>query len=345
MRIFRSFFIFAKKLANIRKTNKIYGYLFTLLILLGGFPEIAFSQDYSWWNTHQNWDGVTAWNNYMIYSPDYLGPNALPVPFSEKGRVQNRTFIRFYADVHSLPGDKTQDIGGRLYVPVVNGVVALEAWGIIQEHYQMTETEAIRRRVRHQKAGGYAVGDAYFAAVVRLLKDRKFPDMALRIGLRTASGNKLSDARYTDAPGYFFDLSMGKNLTLGTKSYVRLYGMLGFYSWQTNLTNYRQDDAVLYGLGADFQLHKSTFGISLDGYSGYFGNDTLVIINPEKPIAFKDRPLVLRTKFEQWLGNWKLGISYQLGLHDFGYKTLRLEMSYYLPEGFLKQKEKTTVNQ
>jgi len=320
--------------------NNIRRSVYIILVLLATLPEIVFSQDYSWWNTHQNWDGVTAWNNYMIYSPAYLGPNALPVPFSEKGRVQNRTFIRFYTDAHFLPGDKTQDIGGRLYVPVISGIVALEAWGIIQEHYQMTDAEAINRRVRHQKAGGFAVGDAYFATVVRLLKGRKFPDIVFRIGLRTASGNKLEDARYTDSPGYFFDLSLGKDLTLGVKNHIRMYGMLGFYSWQTNLTNNQQDDAVLYGVGADFHLHKSILSISLDGYSGYFGNDTLIIINPEKPLSFKDRPLVLRAKIEQWFGEWKLGLRYQAGLHDFQYQSVRLEISYYLSEDFLKNKKK-----
>ncbi len=321
------------------RIRKTFVHLLTILILLSAFSKPAFSQDYSWWNTHQNWDGVTAWDNYMIYSPDYLGPNALPVPFSEKGRVQNRIFIRFYSDAHFHPGDKTQDIGGRLYIPVVNGVVALEAWGILQEHYHMSEQEAINRRVRNQKAGGFAVGDAYFAAVVNLLRGRKFPDMAFRFGLRTASGGKLDDARYTDSPGYFFDLSFGKNVKLGTKNFLRWYGMLGFYSWQTNLTNNQQDDAVLFGFGTDFHLQKSMLGISMDGYSGYFGNDSLIIINPGKPVAFNDRPLVLRIKFEHQMGNWKLGAGYQYGLHDFNYQTICLEISYYLPESFLKNKQ------
>jgi hypothetical protein len=325
--------------------KKIYTVLFLFLLVLFGFSKTVFGQDYTWWNTHQNWDGVTPWHNYIIYSPDYMGPNALPVPFSEKGRVQNRIFIRFYTDAHFHPGDKTQDFGGRLYVPIVSGVVAIEAWGIIQEHYQMTEAEAIRRRVRHQKAEGFAVGDAYFATVIRLLKGRKFPDMAFRIGLRTASGGNLYDARFTDTPGYFFDLSLGKNLTLGLKDYVRINAMLGFYSWQTNLAGYHQDDAVLYGLGADFHIQKSRFNISIDGYSGYVGNDTLIIVNPEKPVSFHDRPLVFRAKFEHWFGNWKPGVQYQLGLHDFQYQSVRLEVSYYLPEDFLKQKKKTTVNQ
>jgi len=320
--------------------KKNYTALFLLLLAFYNFPKAAVGQDYSWWNTHQNWDGVTAWDNYMIYSPSYFGPNALPVPFSEKGEVQNRIFIRFYTDVHFLPGDKTQDIGGRLYVPVVNGMIALEAWGVFQEHYRMTEEEAIRRRVRHQKAEGYTAGDAYFAAVVNLLRNRKFPDIAFRFGLRTASGGDLEDARYTDSPGYFFDLSAGKNLTLGTKDYVRLHSMLGFYVWQTNLTNNQQDDAFLFGVGADFHLNKSMLGMSIDGYSGYLGSDTIVIINPEKPVAFNDRPLVFRAKFEHWLNNWKLGVCYQAGLHDFGYQTLRLEISYYLPEKFLKYNKK-----
>lgn len=320
------------------RMRRIVVYVLFILPMLCIYSKPLFSQNYSWWNTHQNWDGVTAWDNYMIYSPDYTGPNALSVPFSEKGQVQDRAFIRFYTDAHFHPGDKTQDVGGRLYVPIVSGIVALEAWGILQEHYQMTEEEAIIRRVRNQKASGFAVGDAYFAAVVNLLRGRKFPDMAFRFCLRTASGGKLEDARYTDAPGYFFDLSLGKKITMGMKNYFRLYGMLGFYCWQTNLTNNQQDDAVLFGLGADFHLAKSTMGISLDGYSGYFGNDTLIIINPEKPVAFNDRPLVLRVNFEHRMGKWKLGVRYQYGLHDFNYQTLRLEISYYLSPSLLKKR-------
>ena len=322
------------------RIKKNYVALFLTLLVFYSFPKWVSGQDYSWWNTHQNWDGVTTWDNYMIFSPAYFGPNALPVPFSEKGKVQNRIFIRFYTDAHFHPGDKTQDVGGRLYVPVINGVIAVEAWGIIQEHYQMTEEEAIKRRIRNQKAGGFAVGDAYFATVFNILKNRKFPDMAFRIGLRTASGGKLDDARYTDAPGYFFDLSLGKDLDMGMKNHIRLYGMLGFYSWQTNLPNNRQDDAVLYGLGTDFHFGKNMLGVSMSGYSGYFGNRTLIIINPKKPVVFKDRPLVLRLKYTHWLGNWKLGVRYQSGLHDFQYQTVRLEISYYLSENFLKFNKK-----
>jgi len=50
--------------------------------------------------------------------------------------------------------------------------------------------------------------------------------------------------------------------------------------------------------------------------------------------------MAFRVKFEQGFGNWKLGMRYQSGLHDFQYQSVRLEISYYLSEDFLKRKKK-----
>ncbi len=312
-------------------------YNFFILIGLLLFSSGLWGQEsFSWWEAQQNWDGTTHWSSYMILSPDYMGPNALSVPFFEKGLVSDRSYFKIYSDVWFSAGDQTQDVGGMLYVPVVKNLIALEVWGVGLEHYSLTEDMAIRRRARHQHPHGTASGDAYFSAVVSLIKDRKFPDLAFRFVLRTASGGKLEDARYTDAPGYYFDLSFGKNIPLGQKkgNYFRGYGMLGFYSWQTSLILYRQDDALLYGAGADFHLANNIFTCSVAGYAGYLGATKQVIVNPLRPVPFNDRPVVFRFEYSHEWEKWKLDLQFQSGLHNFDYRLVRLSVSYFLPDLF-----------
>ena len=306
-----------------------YGFLFAFLTLFG--KELQAQTDYSWWNTQQNWNGFTSWVDYMILSPYYLGPNALPVPFSEKGEVGAKAYFRIYSDWYHQAGGDTQDLGGKLYLPLVKNAVAFEMWGIFQEHYSMSETLAVENRARHQHPRGFAVGDVYFATVVALPLPENFPDVALRIGLRTASGNRLYEARYTDTPGYFFDLSAGKNLDLKQNSFIRFHAMLGFYSWQTNLSTYHQDDAFLYGAGMDYSFGKNTLSASLAGYSGYLGKRKTIIINELKPIPFNDRPMVFRVGYSHEWQSIQAGLRYQYGLYDFKDQSIRLWIGYSFP--------------
>ncbi len=313
-----------------RKFRRLFYTCFSMLIFLFG-GALKAQSDYSWWNQQQNWNGITSWVDYMIMSPYYMGPNALPVPFQEKGKVGSEAYLRIYSDSYHQPGGNTQDLGGRLYIPFYKNVVALEMWGIIQEHYTMSEALAVEDRARHQHPEGFAAGDVYFATVIALPLPKHFPEMALRIGLRTASGNHLYDARYTDTPGYFFDLSAGKDLRINLHSFIRIYGMFGFYSWQTNLSSYHQDDAELYGIGMDYTFGKNTIGTRLAGYHGYVGNHALVIINQQKPVPFNDRPVVLRLEYTHKWRWFQAGLRYQDGLNDFQSQGWRLWMSYAFP--------------
>jgi hypothetical protein len=292
--------------------------------------------DYSWWNKQQNWDGVTHWSSYMIFSPYYFGPNALNVPFSEKGRVKQSGEVGLYSDLWVAHGDQTQDVGAHLYLPVVGGLIGLEAWGVALEHYALTNDLGAERRVRNENANGTASGDAYFAAVLAVVRDRKFPDVAVRFVLRTASGGKLSDARYTDAPGYYFDVSAGKNFVINQdkKDYFRAYAMLGFYSWQMNLPLYRQDDAVLFGAGGDVHLHNNVFTASIDGYWGYLGKKKMIVVNPLKPVVYHDQPVVWRLAWAHRWDKWKLGLRLQGGVRDHLYTSVQLKMTYLLPVFF-----------
>ena len=84
------------------------------------FAECKFvlsqDEDIAWWNKVHNWDGVTHWSDYIIYSPYYLGPNALSVPFSQKGQVKNRYELQINAEGHFGSGDKTRNLFMNLYV-------------------------------------------------------------------------------------------------------------------------------------------------------------------------------------------------------------------------------------
>ena len=66
------------------------------------------------------------------------------------------------------------------------------------------------------------------------------------MGLLPAASS-LGMARYTDAPAYYFDLSFGKPILPG----IKWTGMLGFYSRQIISDRHGQNDAFLFGTGAE----------------------------------------------------------------------------------------------
>jgi hypothetical protein len=316
----RSFFNFKK------------GLFFAVLII--GFPikGIIAQDDATWWNETNHWDGVTSWTQYIIHSPYYMGPNALPVPFSEKGLVRDRFELRMDIESHFSKGDKTQDIFLECYIPLVKNRIALEFYGFPVEHYKMDELTVIERRGRDRNGEGYTAGDYYFSTIVQVVKDKKMPDMSLRMACKTASGSNLSEARYTDAPGYFFDLSLGKDVLFAERfiDKIRFHGMIGFYSWQINLPQNRQDDAILFGAGMDILFEGFSLNNSLDGYIGYFGNELIIAGDQEEPVPFRDHPIVYRLDLMKQTDHFDFGMGYQLGLHDFIYQSFKLSMIYHL---------------
>ncbi|MCF8369887.1 MAG: hypothetical protein K9G76_12675 [Bacteroidales bacterium] len=285
-----------------------------------------------WWNEAHNWDGYTHWTDYIIYSAYYLGPNALPVPESQKGLLRQKTELESEYLYHYSRGDKTHCFQLSLYYPIIKNKIALEFYGVPYESYAMNYETVLERRSRFKDGQGTAIGDFYFATIIQILKNPAYPEVAFRMACRTASGSQLANARYTDAPGYFFDLSFGKDLLFDqTKKYkIRLSGMLGFYSWQMNLPNNRQNDAILYGVGADMGFCTWYINTALDGYWGYLGNEPVVAGNAESPVPFRDRPMILRFECGKEYERVKVFAGYQTGLYDFLYDTFRVGLSFYL---------------
>ncbi len=243
-----------------------------------------------------------------------MGPNALPVPDVKNGRLPTSASVKFGPEQHFSAGDNTSNLFTEGYIPLFSERVGLNLQWVPLEYYQMDTFTRDQRRARDFDGKGTASGDLYLGTYIQLLRDHAtLPDVVLTINLKTASGGKLSAARFTDAPGYFFDLSVGKDYLIdkGALRSIRPHLMGGFYVWQRFETNALQNDSFLYGGGADLHFTKFTLTNALGGYLGYLDDG-------DKPLVYR---LTLRSHFDAAL-NYEL--RFQRGLHDFGYTSFRL---------------------
>ena len=299
----------------IKQITKIFSCISVLLI-----PIYSLSQDYSWWNEKHNWDGVTSWNKYIIISPAFMGPNALPVPEIHNGILSNKCNFKFALDGHFSKGDQTENIFTELYIPLAKDKVGLNINVVPIEHYAIDTTTRDLRRIRDYDGEGLAGGDIYVSTLIQLIKDKeKWPDILLTINLKTASGTNLAAARYSDTPGYYFDLSFSKSIEFNESRIksIRPFILGGFYSWQTYQDDNSQNDAALFGLGMDLNLDKILIKNTIGGYAGYVGNG--------------DKPLVYRFLLRSTLNtivNYEF--RFQQGINDFDYSSFRFGLNFDL---------------
>ena len=241
------------------------------------FPyQLLFAQnDYTWWNEKHDWDGITPWTRYIIIAPAFMGPNALPVPAIKKGVLPDDPAFDLAFESHYSKGDQTQNLFMNLYLPLFSDKAGININLVPIEYYSMDTITRDLRRARDFDGKGISGGDFYIGTCIQLIKDKsRLPDAMISVNLKTASGTNLSAARFTDTPGYFFDLSLSKTFSL-SKSWVKSfkpYTMIGFYAWQTNRDDYRQNDAYIYGIGIEADLTKFKVGTCFGGYSGYIDN-------------------------------------------------------------------------
>jgi hypothetical protein len=301
-------------LCKFRVTACITTCLWVLLFLI--MQEASAQPDYSWWNQKHNWDGHTHWTKYYIYSPGYFGPNALPVPSIPDGRLGIKSELEFGWAGFFAPGETTLNGFSRLRYIIGKGLAAFELKYVFLEYYKTDTLLRDERFARSFDVEGFAVGDVHIATMITLVRDKKWPDMLLRVNLQTASGSKLSDARYIDAPAYYFDLIFGKDLiNRKEKPYqLRLYGNMGFYAWQTGYAVNRQNDALLAGIG--FALIKDKHRLSAET-TGYFGY-----------LEERDQPIVQRLSYQFNEGNTVFKLSFQKGLQDIFYNNLNISLVY-----------------
>lgn len=292
---------------------------YILLLIIFSFPVSVHAQDFAWWNSIHNWDGITPWNQYMTISPAFMGPNALPVPELKNGRLDSTASLRISFDHFNGKGDQTQNVFLKGILPLYANRMSLELEVVPLEWYKLDTITRDERAVRTQSGKGSAGGDIYLATTIQLLKDKTYlPDMQLRMALKSASGTKLRDARYTDAPGYYFDVSFGKDFYHGTSVLRSLRWFVdgGFYTYQTYDVKNLQNDCVLFGGGISATAKRFFLSAQLAGYSGYLNNG--------------DHPLVFRSELRSLGKMADASFSWQKGLNDYPYDLYRFSLIVHI---------------
>ncbi len=283
--------------------------LLLLLVCLTSLALSAQEDEWEWWNEIHGWEeGDPGWRNMMILSPGFLGPNGLPVPEVKKGYLTGETEMEITVSRHFHPADPTQDLSARFYLPFCDHKIALEGYGVLLENYQYSEDIRNARFSRDKDGRGIVPGDLYLSALIQLSRDRAFPNTLARLAFKTASGDAFA-ARYTDTPGYFFDLSASRDFELDRNSTLRPYVDLGFYSWQTYLEDTPQNDAFYFGGGVEFRYRDWSLSGTYSGYSGY--------------LESLDRPRVITFDTRYDWTNSAARLQFVYGLRDWVYQTFR----------------------
>jgi hypothetical protein len=282
------------------------------IMILCCFVFSSRAQTFDWWANNVHWDGVSHWSHYIITQPGYLGPNALPVPRVGNGSIDSSFSVAATGNFHFSKGDKTENPALYANYCLVKDVIAFDVSWIPYEYFNMSHEIKTKRHVfSHWYYHHEAVGNVELNTTIQLLnKWRKYIHLAFRFGYLFPTASGLGMARYTDAPAYHFDVSFGKPLSPA----LTWTGMLGFYSWQIISDSHRQNDAFLFGTGAEWNSKTWKLQANVAGYIGYLKNG--------------DKPVVFRTALEKKIKKSSLLFGYQQGLKDFEYSSVELGMKY-----------------
>jgi hypothetical protein len=294
------------KIASIKPPNFLQILIISVLVL--SICQDCFAQ-------HRN----------IIISPEFMGPNALPVPEIKNGKISEDFNLKVAYESHSSPGDKTKNLFTELFIPVVSNKVGLMISVIPIEYFDVDQATLDKRKILSTDGKGQASGDIYIGTHIQVFKDHNFiPDVLLNINIKSASGSNLEAARYTDSPGYAFDVSVGKGISLDSEALqsIRFYGTFGFNVYQTHRTDFLQNDTYSWGVGFDLNFNKFIFKNALGGYHGYIGDG-------DRPAVFRS---TLGTNFDAML-NYE--VRFQQGIADIDYTTFRIGINLDL--GYLKK--------
>lgn len=243
-------------------------------------------------------------------APAFFGPNAFPVPDMLDGLTQRELHLELAGDGYwGHDGSRTADIFARVHVPLFTRWANLSIWMPIFGWYDQYDGK------------GHGAGDVYLSTDVQVLHNEWFktpnakyiPQMTLRLGMKTASGEQFHRRRHYDCPGYFFDLSIGQSIPLKHLT-LRFAGSAGFLCWQTD--NGRQNDAFMYGLQA--KLRHEYFSVQAT-WGGYVGWE-----------HYGDAPMTIKARVAGHVKGFEPYVQYQYGIHDYPFHQLRIGLVYHI---------------
>ena len=139
--------------------------LFNLFI-----TAISHAQTFDRWKNLVHWDGVTPWSEYLIYSPGFMGVNALPVPSMGNGSIDNVNYVGITGNMHFSKGDNSQNPALYGNYCVVKDRLSLEADWVPVEWFRMSQAIKEKRKVYWEDYyRKKAHGDLYLNATIQLL--------------------------------------------------------------------------------------------------------------------------------------------------------------------------------
>lgn len=261
-----------------------------------------------------------------LVAPAYFGPNAFPVPEMSDGTTSSLLKVGLYGDGfissqgYSIKEDITLDVFAKVTIPLFIDRINLVLWMPVVEYYESGPRVNLARRILNRDGwiSGIDSGDLYVSTNILVLDERKRSiGLVLRAVLKTASGNSFGTARVYDSPGYFFDVSAGRNIysSIDGRTMLRMVVSAGFLCWQTG--NGRQNDAVMYGLSASLKSGPVIFRTDFGGYIGWEG--------------YGDTPMTLKTKLSYLIGDLSLDAMYQVGFIHWPFHQIRLGATYSFP--------------
>ena len=261
-------------------------------------------------------------------APAYFGPNALPIIDMLDGETQRDLRVELAGEGYIGYGhhNNTADLFARVCVPLFTRWANLTVWMPVFGWYDQYDGK------------GSGAGDAYVSADIQVLhnewfkseKARYIPQMTVRAGIKSASGEQFERRRHFDCPGYFFDLSIGQSIPIKQVT-LRFAGSAGFLCWQTD--NARQNDAIMYGLQA--QLRHEYFSLQAT-WGGYVGWEK----HGDAPMSIKARAAGHIKGFEPY-------VQYQYGIKDYPYHQIRVGLVYNISilDRFAKRQKTATLNE
>ena len=266
------------------------------------FPSYAEDDD-EWWRSKM--DG-------LIYSPRYFGPNAFPMPELIGADLPSRWEVEVRGEYHTMTGDQTKDVYARIYIPVVKGRVGVNVSWVFQEWYELSEEIGEERSTAELKQPVVCRGDIVLNFYYQILRSERWMDIVVSANLKTASGGRLCDARYTDAATYWFDVNLGRDLWKRTdiNASLRVQALAGFYCWMTNDVVHRQNDAICYGVGLQGTYRAFSLDCDFSGLRGYYDDG--------------DKPMALRTKLNYEFKKNIISFRYKHGMKDNLYDSFSL---------------------
>ncbi len=291
------------------------------LLAFLAIPLQMVAQDAGWWIQNVGWDGVSHWSTYLSYVASNMGPNALPVPPANQGRVDTAIHFEAITWYRQGRGDRTFNPEIRISYPFSDRANLAVRYVPVEWFSVSHQTKTDRRIFFESYDLTTSAGDFYVDAQFQVLKEENGGlDLGVRSGVKTASGTARSAARHTDAPGYYFDAGVGKQLISGERKGLRVFAAAGFYAYQTGIPNIPQNDAFMYGLG--ISGHWGDWGgeAELSGYQGYFDTGG-------------DKPFVFRVFTHKDWGAFRLGFRAEKGLQDFPFTSGAVSLGWAIQPG------------